>query len=50
MRDMGLQGMRRGPRRVRTTIADDTSARPADLVGRDFTAPAPNLLWVVDFT
>ena len=50
MRDMGLQGMRRGPKRVRTTIPDDTAERPSDLVGRDFTAPAPNRLWVVDFT
>ena len=24
--------------------------RPADQVGRDFTAAAPNQLWVVDFT
>jgi putative transposase len=50
MRDMGLQGMRRGPKRVRTTIPDGTAERPSDLVGRDFTASAPNRLWVVDFT
>ena len=35
---------------VRTTIRDEVSARPADLVKRDFTATAPNQLWVVDFT
>ena len=50
MRDMGLQGMRRGPRRVRTTIPDPAAPRPSDLVNRDFHAEAPNRLWVVDFT
>lgn len=50
MRDLGLQGMRRGGKTVRTTVADASAARPPDLVGRDFHAPAPNRLWVVDFT
>lgn len=50
MRQMGLQGMRRGPKRVRTTTPDPCAPRPADLVNRDFTAVAPNRLWVVDFT
>lgn len=50
MRQAGLQGMCRGPKRVRTTIADGTAERPADLVGRDFPASAPNRLWVVDIT
>jgi len=49
MRTHGLVGVRRG-RRVRTTIPDTTAVRPADLVGRQFTATAPNQLWVVDFT
>ena len=49
MRTAGLQGVSRS-RRVRTTVADPAAARPADLVGRDFTAPAPNRLWVVDLT
>jgi len=35
---------------VRTTIADPKAVRAADLVDRDFTAPAPNRLWVADFT
>ncbi len=35
---------------MRTTIADEAAARPADLVKRDFTATRPNELWVVDFT
>ena len=33
MRDLGLRGVVRG-RRVRTTIPDETAARPADLVQR----------------
>lgn len=49
MRSAGLQGVRRG-KSVRTTIADSTANRPADLVCRNFTASAPNRLWVVDFT
>lgn len=50
MRDMGLQGCRRGRVFVRTTISDDTLLRPADLVDRDFTATAPNRLWLADLT
>jgi putative transposase len=37
-------------KKVRTTIANDKDQRPADLVDRDFTALAPNQLWVADFT
>ena len=37
-------------KRVRTTIPNDKNQRPADLVDRDFTALAPNQLWVADFT
>jgi putative transposase len=37
-------------KKIRTTIANDTAERPADLVDRDFTARAPNQLWVADFT
>jgi len=50
MRDMGLQGCRRGRLRVRTTTGDETLQRPADLVERRFRAPAPNRLWVADLT
>jgi transposase InsO family protein len=46
---MGLQGRRRGRRR-RTTIPGDVSARPADLVDRQFHASAPNQLWIADIT
>jgi putative transposase len=49
MREMGLQGVVRGRKR-KTTISDDTAARPADLVQRDFTAQRPNQLWVADLT
>jgi putative transposase len=49
MRKLGLAGARRG-RRVRTTVADRSALRPADLVGRRFDPPAPDRLWVADFT
>jgi len=45
----GWQGALRG-KRVRTTIPDLKDPRSADLVDRDFTATAPNQLWVADFT
>ena len=45
----GWQGALRG-KRVQTTIPDPKNARPRDLVDRDFTATAPNQLWVADFT
>jgi putative transposase len=50
MRDLGLQGCRRGRVWVRTTTGDDRLDRPADLVERRFGAPAPNRLWVADLT
>ncbi len=49
MGDMGLAGAIRGCRRW-TTIPAEDSARPADLVNREFTATRPNELWVADFT
>ena len=49
MSRMGLHGAIRG-RRFKTTIPDDSADRPLDLVKRDFTATAPNRLWVSDFT
>jgi len=49
MRQMGLVGRVRGKKK-RTTIADPASPRPADLVERQFTATAPNQLWVADLT
>jgi len=49
MRELALAGVRRGKAR-RTTTADVTAARPADLVERNFTAARPNELWVTDIT
>lgn len=49
MRHAGLVGVTRGKRR-RTTIPGEHADRPLDLVERDFTAAAPNQLWVADFT
>jgi putative transposase len=50
MAELGLQGCRRGRTWVRTTEGDDRLDRPADLVERQFRAPAPNRLWVADLT
>jgi putative transposase len=49
MRQAGIEGVCRR-RRVRTTRSDPTAPRPADLVQRDFSATAPNQLWVTDLT
>ena len=49
MRSMGLQGAVRG-KPVRTTVSDKASPCPQDRVNRQFQAPAPNMLWVSDFT
>lgn len=49
MRAAGIEGARR-TKRVRTTLSDPLAARHPDLVGRDFTAWAPNQLWVTDLT
>ncbi|WP_374944710.1 IS3 family transposase [Sphingomonas sp.] len=49
MREMGLAGVIRG-KPVRTTISDKAAPCPLDHVNRQFYAPAPNRLWVSDFT
>src|SRR6266542_2533329 len=49
MREMGLQGVRRGTTK-RTTTSDPQADRPADLVDRQFSASAPNRLWLADLT
>ena len=49
MRAMGLQGVIRG-KPARTTVSDRTAPCPLDRVNRQFRAPAPNMLWVSDFT
>jgi transposase InsO family protein len=50
MRAMGLRGAVRGRAFTVTTVRDDGTARPADLVQRTFTAARPNALWVADLT
>jgi transposase InsO family protein len=49
MRAMGLAGVIRG-KPVRTTISDRSAPCPRDHVNRQFHAPAPDMLWVSDFT
>jgi transposase InsO family protein len=49
MRQMGLRGGSRG-QVTRTTFSDKTAPCPLDRVQRQFQAPAPNWLWVADFT
>jgi len=49
MRDLGLQGVIRGKPK-RTTISDKSAPCTLDRVNRQFKAPAPNRLWVSDFT
>jgi len=50
MRQHGLVGVQRG-KKVRTTTPDPAAGvRPADLVNRDFTASAPDQLWLADIT
>ena len=49
MRAMGLEGIIRG-KPIRTTASDKAAPCPLDHVNRQFHAPAPNMLWVSDFT
>jgi putative transposase len=49
MRQAQIRGVKRG-RRIITTRRDDKAERSPDLVKRNFTAKAPNQLWVTDLT
>lgn len=49
MKDMGMQGIIRG-KPHKTTIPDKKAPCPLDKVNRQFRVPAPNMLWVSDFT
>ena len=49
MKAMGLQGVIRG-KPIRTTFQDKAAPCPLDRVNRQFQAPAPDVLWVSDFT
>ena len=51
MRIAGVQGVRRGVHRTRTTVADQRAPRYPDLVKRAWRAPnRPDAVWVADFT
>ncbi len=47
MGSLGLAGATR-TKRIRTTHPAPVAQRPADLVQRVFSAPAPNVLWLAD--
>jgi putative transposase len=49
MQELDITGVVRG-KRTRTTLPAAVAARPGDLVDRQFSAPAPNRLWVADLT
>ena len=49
MKDMGLEGVIRG-KKIKTTLADKAQPCPLDKVNRQFRVPAPDMLWVSDFT
>lgn len=49
MADLGLHGVIRG-KPIRTTVQDKAAPCPRDHVNRVFHAPAPNRLWLSDFT
>ena len=49
MKVMGLEGIIRG-KPIRTTFSDKAAPCPLDHVNRQFHSPAPNRLWVSDFT
>ncbi len=50
MRAAGIEGAKRRGKPWRTTKPDPKAARRPDLVERDFSATAPDRLWVGDFT
>jgi putative transposase len=50
MNELGLTGAVRGGHKTRTTTPGSENQRPEDLVKRNFTASAPNRLWVSDLT
>ena len=50
MGELGIAGAAARRKRPRTTVPGAAGQRPADLLRRDFTAPAPNRRWVADIT
>jgi transposase InsO family protein len=49
MKDIRIEGVVRG-KKPKTTIPDKALPCPLDKVNRQFHAPAPNVLWVSNFT
>ncbi len=49
MKQLGIQGVVRG-KPHKTTHSNKAAPCPRDHVNRQFSAPAPNMLWVSDFT
>jgi putative transposase len=51
MRLVGVEGVRRGRHRTRTTVTDPRAPRHPDLVKRNWDAPTgPDQCWIADFT
>ncbi len=50
MRQLGIEGVSRQRKKIFTTRQDPDAWRAPDLVDRNFTATAPNRLWVTDLT
>jgi len=50
MGDLGIAGISAQRKKPRTTVPAGADGRPADLLERDFTAPAPNRRRVADIT
>ena len=50
MKELGIAGVSARRKKARTTMPDSAGQRPADLLGRDFSATAPNRRWVADIT
>lgn len=50
MKELGIAGVSARRKKPRTTMPDSAGQRPADLLGRDFSAPEPNRRWVADIT
>ncbi|MGE5289668.1 MAG: IS3 family transposase [Micromonosporaceae bacterium] len=50
MRELGIAGAAAKRKRARTTVPGEAGQRPADLLDRGFSAPAPNRRLVADIT
>jgi len=49
MKQLGIQGVVRG-KSIKTTFSNPSAPCPRDHVNRQFSAQAPNMLWLSDFT